>query len=101
MFYDNIVDSFPSETGRMADGARRITGTKLNKYIRLRRGTRGHAQGRFPCCCEAAAARYDGAIESQFQKEVGIMCSMGSEFVVQVYGIVDDSPDLPVLIIIV
>ena len=27
------------------------------------------------------------------------MCSMGSEFVVQVYGIVDDSPDLPVLII--
>lgn len=29
------------------------------------------------------------------------MCSMGSEFVVQVYGIVDDSPDLPVLIIIV
>ena len=39
--------------------------------------------------------------KASFQKEVGIMCSMGSEFVVQVYGIVDDSPDLPVLIIIV
>jgi serine/threonine protein kinase len=34
-----------------------------------------------------------------FQKEVAIMCSMRSEFVVPVYGIVDDSPDQPVLIV--
>jgi serine/threonine protein kinase len=34
-----------------------------------------------------------------FRQEVAIMCKMRSEFVVQVYGIVDDSPDQPVLLI--
>jgi len=34
-----------------------------------------------------------------FQKEVDIMCRMRSEFVVPVYGVVDDSPDQPVLLI--
>jgi serine/threonine protein kinase len=37
--------------------------------------------------------------KADFQKEVGIMCSMACEFVVQVYGVVDDSPELPVLLI--
>jgi serine/threonine protein kinase len=34
-----------------------------------------------------------------FQREVAIMCSMSCEFVVQVYGVVDDSPDQPVLLV--
>ena len=34
-----------------------------------------------------------------FQREVAIMCSMRSEFVVQMYGVVDDSPDQPVLLV--
>jgi serine/threonine protein kinase len=36
---------------------------------------------------------------AEFRQEVAIMCKMRSEFVVQVYGIVDDSPDQPVLLI--
>jgi serine/threonine protein kinase len=37
--------------------------------------------------------------KAAFHKEVAIMCSMRSEFVVPVYGVVDDSPDQPVLLI--
>ena len=36
---------------------------------------------------------------AEFQKEVALMCSMRSEFVVPVHGIVDDSPDQPVLLV--
>jgi serine/threonine protein kinase len=34
-----------------------------------------------------------------FQREVAIMSSMSCEFVVQIYGVVDDSPDQPVLLV--
>jgi serine/threonine protein kinase len=37
--------------------------------------------------------------KAAFHKEVANMCSMRSEFVVPVYGIVDDSPHQPVLLI--
>ena len=37
--------------------------------------------------------------KSEFKREVAVLSAMACEFVVQLYGVVDDSPDQPVLIV--